>query len=386
MQRILPIAALFCSVTALLLTLWILVPALLPVLWLVAVVASEWSLYLGVLALAGVVLGLAARRKTWRRAGGIAVGCGLLALVLAVYPPLATRPLAAAHGVDLSLARYIAAPRPAQPVVQTWTYAHVDGQTLDLDAYLPDAPPAGTARPAVVVVHGGSWNGGRRSDFPAWNAWLVAEGYAVFDIDYRLAPQPNWHTATEDVLAAVRWIKARADTFGVDPERMALLGRSAGGHLALLAAYTAPAPDARVQAVVAFYAPTDLRWGYRHPANPLVIDGPATLRRFTGGTPESKPDVYTRASPIQHVQPPAPATLLLHGLKDQLVRPENARRLLAALPASSRVPPRHQALFIPYAQHGFDYHFNGWGSQVAQVVLRRHLRAYLNAVQQADME
>lgn len=105
--------------------------------------------------------------------------------------------------------------------------------------------------------------------FPQWNAWLTAQGFVVFDVDYRLPPEPNWRTATEDVQQAVRWIKAWADTFGVDPAKIALMGRSAGGHLVLLAAYTAQESDttevttnATVRAVVAFCAPTDLRLGY----------------------------------------------------------------------------------------------------------------------------
>jgi acetyl esterase/lipase len=389
MKRILPIAALLCGATALFLTLWILVPAPLPALWLVAVVSSEWSLHIGLMALAGVLLGLVAVRRTWTRTGTVAIGSGVLALALAAYPLIVTLPVAALYGINLSLGRYsFAWPRTPLPEVQTLAYADVGGQTLQLDVYLPEAPPARMKRPAVVVVHGGSWKSGRRSDFPQWNAWLAAEGFVVFDIDYRLTPQPNWRTATEDVQQAVRWIKARADVFDVDPARIALMGRSAGGHLALLAAYTAQESDttevaanAHVQAVVAFYAPTDLRWGYAHPANPRVIDGRATLRQFTGGTPESVPEVYTQASPIHHAHADSPATLLVHGEQDQLVLSEQANRLFKALQRVSDERQRHQALLLPYAQHGFDYNFNGWGAQVTKAVLLQHLNTY---VKEAD--
>ena len=105
-----------------------------------------------------------------------------------------------------------------------------------LDAYLPAEDDA--ARPAIIVIHGGSWSSGDKSDFPRWNGWLVEHGFAIFDIQYRLAPQPNWQTATSDVKCAIGWVKRNADHYGVDPDRIALLGRSAGGHLALLAAYT----------------------------------------------------------------------------------------------------------------------------------------------------
>ncbi|MEJ7700346.1 MAG: alpha/beta hydrolase [Pyrinomonadaceae bacterium] len=81
---------------------------------------------------------------------------------------------------------------------------------------------------SVIVVHGGSWNGGERNDFPQWNRWLAVQGYTVFDIDYRVAPQPNYLTATSDVKCAIRWIKNHAAEFEISPERIALLGRSAG--------------------------------------------------------------------------------------------------------------------------------------------------------------
>ncbi len=378
-----PIVALSCSITALLLTLWILVPAQLTVLWLVAVVAGEWSLYFGLLALAGIVLGMFLNHKQRTRAGTLAVGTGLMSLVFVAYPLVTSWPLMQSQEQPPSFKRYFfGAPSLAQDVVsKTYSYKEVEGDSIQLDVYRAQETPVDVYRPAVVVVHGGSWNGGTRSDFPRWNEWLVANGFVVFDIDYRLDPQPNWQTATEDVHDALLWIKSRADTFGVNGEKIALLGRSAGGHLALLAAYTAETgeayQDAKVQAVVAFYAPTDLKWGYANPANPRVIDGRATLRHFTGGTPNYIPEVYTQASPINHVRAKSPATLLIHGKQDQLVRSEHANRLFAALQQVSETPDSHRTLFIPYGQHGFDYNFNGWGAQMTQPVLLNHLNKAL---------
>ena len=91
-----------------------------------------------------------------------------------------------------------------------------------------------------------------------WNEWLADLGYVVFDVDYRLAPPPRWRDAPGDVQAAVAWVRARAPQLGVDPERVALLGWSAGGHLALLAAYDSPSAFPPVAAVVALYPITDL--------------------------------------------------------------------------------------------------------------------------------
>lgn len=371
------------SVSAFLITLWIVMPAPLYQLWLVAVGASEWSLWFGALGLLGAGLSIASLNLGSRWPAWIAIGCGLLAAAFALVPPLQSRPVARANQTPLSLSRYLfGAPDLPVATPQTETFATVAGQTLNLDVYQPSAQ-ANEPRPAVVVVHGGSWSGGDKSDFPRWNWWLTQQGLVVFDVQYRLMPQPNWQTATGDVKCAIGWVKRNAAQYNVDPQRIVLLGRSAGGHLALLAAYTpdesalppsCDAPDTSVQAVISFYGPADLLWGYNNPADPDVIDGPGTLRRFLGGDPQTAADAFRIASPINHVSADTPPTLLLHGGRDQLVGQHHAELLVERL-QSANVP--HQAVFIPYAQHGFDYHFSGWGSQIAQPVLLRFLQTYV---------
>lgn len=377
MQAFLSILGVIIGLIVLGLTMWIVVPAQHTVLWLVAVVTSEWSLHFGILALITIALGIYAIISQRIPAGVIAIVLGMFALGFTAYPTLASIGVARINDVRLSSRQYFLGAGPMlQPEIETFTYRKAGADSLALDVY---STPADTMRrPAVVVIHGGSWNGGNRSDFPKWNIWLVQLGYVVFDIDYQLSPQPNWQTATRDVQAAVRWVKSRAEEHHVDPDHIALMGRSAGGHLALLAAYTAATndslPDATVQAVVSFYGPTDLAWGYANPANPKVIDGQATLRKFTGGTPTLNPEVYELASPIHHAIPEQPATLLIHGLKDQLVRSGHTTRLMQALSD----PEKHQALYLPYAQHGFDYNFNGWGAQLSQAIIHKHLTAHLS--------
>ena len=347
--------------------------------WLVAVIASEWSLFFCLLAILGVTLGVRARRLDARK-GTLAVVGGLVALVFAAYPTITSLRVAEVNNASLSLAEY-ALPSwgNPSPVIQTFQYGEAGDQALSLDVFSPSEIPENEKMPAIVVIHGGGWNAGTRSDFPHWNSWLTREGFVVFDIDYRLSPQPNWQTATNDVQDAVRWIKARADSFHVDPDRMALMGRSAGGHLALLAGYTATAAglETQVQAVVSFYGPTDLRWGYENPANRRVIDGRATLRQFVGGTPNYIPEKYQQASPIHHVRDDTPPTFLVHGNQDQLVRSAQASRLWDVLRLQSGNPGNHTMLIIPYAQHGFDYNFDGWGSQITRVALLEHLNKHL---------
>lgn len=372
MARLLPVLALLLSFGACFVLVWVFVPALSSTLWLLSVVGSEWSLHVGLLGLTGALLGGWARRRGFSRSGLVAIGAGIVSSAMALYPPLSMLPVAEGQEASLSLTRYfLGTPEGPPPSVQSLPYRPFDGVPLQGDLYLPAAPPPATGFPAVVVVHGGSWKRGTRSDFPRWNTWLTAHGYAVFDIDYRLAPQPNWQTATDDVQAAVRWLRTQAAAYDLDPARLALLGRSAGGHLALLAAYTADSA-ATVQAVVGFYAPTDLRWGYENPANPRVIDGPQTLRDFTGTTPTDGPVLYAAASPTHHCRPAVPPTLLFHGDRDQLVRPGHATRLHACLSALPQATD-HPLVLLPYAQHGYDYAFDGWGSQVTRTVLLRFL-------------
>ncbi|MDT7541797.1 MAG: hypothetical protein QOE33_1701 [Acidobacteriota bacterium] len=378
--------ALLCGGVATFFAVWIVVPAPSYSLWLVAVGASEWSLWLGALGFAGACFSLLARVAGARRGTTcLAISLGVVSILLSLIPPLTALREARAQNLQLSLGRYLFGTKTgptSDRASQTFTFANADSRALNLDAYLPTAKQA-TLNPAVIVVHGGSWSAGARSHFPRWNWWLVEQGYAVFDIDYRLAPQPNWQTATGDVKCAVGWVRANAQRLNVDPQRIALFGRSAGAHLALLAAYSdnepqlsqsCPAADARVQAVVSFYGVTDLAWAYAHPANQRVIDGPETLRRFTGGTPEDATEIYRMASPTAHVNERTPPTLLFHGGQDQLVRSENMELLARQLEAA-RVP--FDALRLPYAQHGFDYNFDGWGSQLAQPLILAFLRAHL---------
>lgn len=114
---------------------------------------------------------------------------------------------------------------PERVEPQTVIFNQADGQNLKLDVFLPTIPTNGRCA-AVIVVHGGGCDSRDKTDFPQWDQWLAQQGYAVFDIQYRLHPQPNWQTATGDVKCAIGWVKRHAASYGVDPQRLALLGRS----------------------------------------------------------------------------------------------------------------------------------------------------------------
>jgi len=230
MNRLLIFLSAASSVIALLSVIWIIVPAPSSYIWLYSVAASEWSLWFGALALFGIVCALSARFAYGNGNMWLAsVVIGGLAFIFSLYPFFSVIALARQENVSLSLKRYFAGLLKTNDSSEiqtknftTYTFARVGETELKLDVY---SPPENTANngAGVIVVHGGSWGGGTRNDFPQWNRRLAEQGYTVFDVDYRLAPQPNYLTATGDVKCAVLWVKEHAAEFKIAPERIALL-------------------------------------------------------------------------------------------------------------------------------------------------------------------
>jgi acetyl esterase/lipase len=128
--------------------------------------------------------------------------------------------------------------------------------------------------------------------------------------------------------------------------------------------------DTGVDAVIALYAPTDLAWGYQYPANRWVTDSRAKMRGFLGGTPQEIGDRYRALSPLERVTGEAPRTLLAHGGRDQLV-PHGHMGLLAARLRAMGVAC--ETLFVPYAQHGFDFVHGGFSDQILEAEVVRFL-------------
>ena len=379
----LKIPAFILSLFLCLAAIWIVVPAPAYNIWLFSVAASEWSLWLGAIALIAIILSVCV--PLFGKGGKLWIASLIIssfALIFSIYPFFSVWQLANRENVSLSFGEYFSGLRnenSSNNDFTTQTFANVDGKNLQFSVYLPTKKNENNGA-SIVVIHGGSWNAGEKDDFLQWNSWLAANGFTVFDIDYRLAPQPNYLTATADVKCAVLQIKQRREEFNISPDRIALFGRSAGAHLALLAAYSADDPhlppscaekkqNENVRAVVSFYAPVDLIWAFDNTANDYVIDGQKKLANFLGGNPHNSNEIRERfilASPTTHVSAKSPPTLLVHGGHDQLVRSENMQFLDAKL-NENKIP--HKTIFIPYAQHGFDYNFHGWGSQIIKPVM-----------------
>jgi acetyl esterase/lipase len=214
--------------------------------------------------------------------------------------------------------------------------------------------------PCVVVVHGGAWEGGDSRQLPALNSYLADKGYTVAAVTYRLAPRHIAPAASDDVKAAIAFIKKKSQAFNIDSTKLALLGRSAGGQVALIAAYSLNDPD--IKGMIAFYTPADMVWGYSLPGNPLIMDSRRVLRNYLGGPYEEVPRNYEKATAMNYVNPNTPPTLMIHGKKDEMVAYGHNIRLKKVLDQHAI---KNTIVTLPWATHGFDYNFSGPGAQIS---------------------
>jgi acetyl esterase/lipase len=224
-------------------------------------------------------------------------------------------------------------------------------------------------KPCVVVVHGGSWSKGDNKQLPELNSYLASIGYNVAAINYRLAPAHQNPAPVEDVHTAINYLRQHAEGLHIDTNNFVLLGRSAGAQIALLTAYTLHEPG--LKAVIDYYGPADMVWGYSAPASPLVMDSRKVMEDYLGGTYQQVSQKYTTSSPIEFVNRQSVPTLIIHGDNDVLVSPEHSRRLNAKLEQNGI---KHFLLKLPWATHGFDYNLNGPGGQLATYTVERFLK------------
>jgi acetyl esterase/lipase len=246
-------------------------------------------------------------------------------------------------------------------VTRDLVYAQPGVRPLRLDIYQPQIPPAvGEHYPAILALHPGGWRAGDKGGrFAAHHRYLASQGYVVIDAQYRLSQEALWPAALDDAFTALDWLRDHAHVYQIDPQRITLMGRSAGGQLALSTAYH---PDEHVQAVISIYGPTDFRlWN-------SFIDNDVT--ELLGGSAADHPQRYRSSSPVEAVRDNLPPTLLIHGLMDEIVPVAHAEGLANRL-ASTNTPT--VLLRIPWARHGFDALLFGLGAQVIQYNLDRFL-------------
>lgn len=241
----------------------------------------------------------------------------------------------------------VATPPPETPlqagykVCRDVTYATVDGQSLKLDVYMPEKPTG--PLPTLIFVHGGGWGAGDK------NSWdknevrfkdLLYQGYIIVSINYRLTSHWQFPTQIEDCKGAIRFLRANAATYSIDPTRIGVLGTSAGGHLAALLGTSGDVKElegnvggnldqsSRIQCVVDVTGATDL---VACMESKLCV---VTITRFLGGTPAEKPDLARAANPITYVTKDSPPFLIFHPEHDFAVPLNQSQLLLAALQAA----------------------------------------------------
>lgn len=228
--------------------------------------------------------------------------------------------------------------------IDNLVYRKVGDTELLLDLYLPKNP---TAKPPMILcIHGGGWSRGNKKQCPA--VMMVKDGYAVASIQYRLTDKASFPAQIEDCKAAVRWLRANADKYRFDGERIGVWGHSSGAHLAALLGTSGGVAElegkgdngdfsSRVQAVCEISGPADLVRMYEdvsRSSSEMAPEAKNAIEALIGGTFDSKKSVAVAASPMTYVSKGDPPFLIIHGEEDATVPVKQSELFAAALKAA----------------------------------------------------
>ena len=236
--------------------------------------------------------------------------------------------------------------------IETLPFQHA-GSELPIDFYT--ASQKNGLRPLVVMVYGGSWARGHRKDLSELNYFLADAGFHVAAISYRLAPATHFPGPVDDVVAATEFLIKDADRWNIDPKRIYLMGRSAGGQIAEMAALSEVKRGHPIKGIISLYAPADLIWGVETSKPWHIIDGKISIGTYLGkGLTEETRDFYKSASPFFQVDAATPKHLLIHGKGDELVSSYHTRSLATRLKELGRPVEVEE---LRWSTHGFDYFY-----------------------------
>ncbi len=258
---------------------------------------------------------------------------------------------------------------------QLVVYGKVEGTELILDAYQPTSGKA--PFPAVVLIHGGAGTFGSRDDLTSYAQGLAEAGYAAFNIDYRLVTEAGsntWPAQLEDSQLSVRWVRANASQYHVDPNRICALGHSSGGQLAALLGERDTATSdklilgsysSRVACVIDIVGTAD-------PTKPVLDPSlQPVITKLMGGTPSEVPEQYQDASPLTQVTADTAPFLIFHGTHDTVTSVEQSRMMVDALHTAGV-----EVVYVeyPHMDH-FDW-LGGWNMAGPEILafLGRHLQ------------
>jgi len=205
-------------------------------------------------------------------------------------------------------------------VSENIVYKETDQRPLLVDIYKRKSMTK--SAPVIIFIHGGGWHMGDKKDYLVYCLSFVEKGYVTASLSYRFSQEAIFPAPLEDIICGIRWIKLHGSEFGIDSSKVALVGGSAGAHLAMMAAYTADESffesgcndegvSTSVQAIVNLYGPTDLTTDF-------AIAQKSPLQ-FLGYSYADNPEIYLKASPIHYISSDDPPTLTFHGTLDNTV-------------------------------------------------------------------
>jgi acetyl esterase/lipase len=303
-------------------------------------------------------------------------------LVGSVSAPLASRP-ASTQSATSTLERPSALQVSADIVhCPDLSYSQTDTGTLQLDLVMP-GDGAGPF-PTVVIIHAiGPWAKDRKAYLPQANEF-AREGYVGVVISYSHLPEIAYPKAIEDTEAAIRWLRTNAGKYKIDSNRIAAMGYSGGGALACLlgmnrADEKPTQPSCRVEAVVAYYPPSDFTRLHRDCGNgkipfPQCFMIASGFEAWLGGTPSKAPEKYSLASPINHIHNEMAPILLIHGMKDSVVPIDQSQTFADRIAAKQG---RVTLVALSGAEHGFDEE-SGANTEIAKQSARTFLHGQLS--------
>ncbi len=339
--------------------------------------ASEKSLYFAIISLVFILL--APKAKRGKLIGTIT---GLLALVVFSLPLFSAIKISNSLDSDIHRAfgGHVMGESNSKPysvlnsflkipkknaVPSSMVYDSSNGVHLSMDFY---QSVFNGLRPCVIMIHGGSWRSGTNKEISDFNSRLAAAGYHIAAINYRLAPGNKFPDQQIDVKYAIDFISKNWLEFRVDTNNLVLMGRSAGGHIALLSAYTLH--DKRIKGVISLYGPTNLEWMYQHPTDAKGLNTVKIIEDYLGGKLKNDSKLFMDASPITYVSNQSPPTLLIYGKNDPFIKWEQAKKLDELLEQNKI---NHHLISLPYSTHAFDIINTGPGGQLSWFAINQFL-------------
>jgi acetyl esterase/lipase len=234
-------------------------------------------------------------------------------------------------------------------------YARIGAQVLKLDLHRPQAANP----PLVVYVHGGAWRSGSKSDVPI--AKLLDHGFAIASVDYRLSTEAHFPAQIHDIKAAIRFLRAKAELFRIDTKRIAIIGSSAGGHLAALVGVTNGSRELEgkigdhldessdVHCIVSLFGASNLQTILSQSTEFGLKMRVSALQLLLGGQPTEKPGLAKLASPVAHIDKNDPPLLLIHGDADPQMPPEQSQEFARAYEVAGLTV---KFITLPGSKHG----------------------------------